>query len=325
MEMANRRSRIIIVLLLAFLLTPLLSLDAFAQHGHEPPTAVVGNRTLTVSLSIDPMTGGASEYSGRLKLVDVNTNSTVPHVTYFVTISKEGKVLMKEWFHDHEGDLPFKIKPKGVSKITVYGEQEPTLNGYMKRGNNPVVIEGPLLMTDGIYNFTIEIFSIDNDKTILNDPIKYEVNVPIGKQEDEMQGGMVMHGMQTVAGLHVELHTDPGTLEPDIPVKFWFQITDAATGKPLDKVPHDFVLISNGKEIFREFKDSPSYIHEYKFTKEQTGSLTVKLENLNNSGEDIEFVSTVVPEFPFAFIIAPVAIGLMVTLVRLKSLFSSKS
>lgn len=224
MEMAGRRSGIIIVLLV-FLLTPLLSFDAFAQHGHEPPPAVVGNRNLTVSLIIDPMTGGASEYSGRLKLVDANTNSTVPHVTYFVTLSKEGKVLMKEWFHDHEGDLLFKIKPKEGSKITVYGEQEPTLNGYMKRGNNPVVIEGPLLMTDGVYNFTIEIFSIDNDKTILNDPIKYEVNMPIGKQ-DEMQGGMVMHGMQTVAGLHVELHTDPSTLEPDIPVKFWFQIID---------------------------------------------------------------------------------------------------
>ena len=183
MEMAVRRSGIIIALLV-FLLTPLLSFDAFAQHGHEPPPAVVGNRNLTVSLSIDPMTGGASEYSGRLKLVDVNTNSTVPHVTYFVTISKEEKVLMKEWFHDHEGDLPFKIKPKEGSKVTVYGEQEPTLNGYMKRGNNPVVIEGPLLMTDGIYNFTIEIFSIDNDKTILNDPIKYDVNVPIGKQDE---------------------------------------------------------------------------------------------------------------------------------------------
>lgn len=248
MEMAGRRSGIIIVLLLAFLLTPLLSFDAFAQHGHEPPPAVVGNRNLTVSLIIDPMTGGASEYSGRLRLVDVNTKSTVPHVTYFVTLSKEGKVLMKEWFHDHEGDLPFKIKPKDGSKITVYGKQEPTLNGYMKRGNNPVVIEGPLLMTDGVYNFTIEIFSIDNDKTILNDPIKYEVNVPIGKQA-EMQGGMVMHGMQTVAGLHVELHTDPGTLEPDIPVKFWFQIIDAATGKPLDKVPHDFVLIKSSARM----------------------------------------------------------------------------
>ena len=59
------------------------------------------------------------------RLVDVNTNSTVPHVTYFVTISNEGKVLMKEWFHDHEGDLYIRFKE------VEYTEGEPSDDGLV--------------------------------------------------------------------------------------------------------------------------------------------------------------------------------------------------
>ncbi len=286
------------LLLSIVLIVTLISSSAFAQHGHEPPPASVGNRNLTVSLNIEPLTADAKEYLGQLKLVDVDSNKTIPHVTYFITFSKEETVLLKEWFHDHEGDLPLKIRPKDASKITVFGEKEPTLGGWMKSGANPVIIDGPLLMTSGVYNFTIEIFSIDNDKTILDKPLKYEVNVAIGEQSEmDMEHGMQLHGTRTVADMHVELQTN-GMLEQNVPVQFWLEITDATTGDPLEKVPHEFVIMRNDDELLREFKESASYQHEYTFTDDQTGPITVKLENLNNSGENIEFGLTVVPEFP---------------------------
>jgi hypothetical protein len=181
----KRAGNKVIAILLTLILAPLISSNVFAQHAHDVPPATVGDRRLTVSLDIDTLAGDTTEYLGRLKLIDVDTNKTIPHVTFFIKLSKEGTVLLKEWFHDHEGDLPFKIRPKDTSKVTVFGVQEPTLNGYMKSGGNPVVIEGPLFMTNGVYNFNIEVFSIDNDKTILNKPLKYEINMSIGKIEEE--------------------------------------------------------------------------------------------------------------------------------------------
>jgi hypothetical protein len=308
MEMAGKK---MIVIFLALILAPLVSYDALAQHGHEPPPATVGDRKLTVSLNVEPVAGETAEYSGRLKLINDDTKETIQHVTYFVTIKSAGTVLLREWFHDHEGDLPFTIRPKDTGGVKVYGVKEPVLNAYMKSGENPVVIEGPIFMTSGTYDFLIEIFSIDNDKTLLNQPIKYEIQVPIG------EAGMQLHGSQTVAGLHVELLTDRMEFEPDIPAKLWLKISDAATGAPLEKAPHELVIISNGNEILRESHDSPSHMHEYVFTEEQKGPVTIRIENLNDTGENLEFSVTVVPEFPFAILIMTGLIAFMALATRI--------
>ncbi|GEM_PF-2824898 len=312
MEMAGKK---IIIIFLALILAPLVSYDALAQHGHEPPPATVGDRKLTVSLNVDPVAGETTEYLGRLRLINDDTKETIQHVTYFVTIKSAGSVLLREWFHDHEGDLPFTVRPKDASVTKVYGVKEPVLNAYMKSGENPVVIEGPVFMTSGIYDFIIEIFSIDNDKTLLNQPIKYEIQVPIGEE-----AGMQLHGSKTVAGLHVELLTDRTEFEPDIPAKLWLKISDAATGVPLERAPHELVIISNGNEILRESHDSPSHIHEYTFTEEQKGQVTIRIENLNNTGENLEFGVTVVPEFPFAVMVMTGVVAFMVLATRIKKI-----
>jgi hypothetical protein len=197
--------RKIIAVLLALILLPLVSLDAFAQHGHDPPPATIGDRKLTVSLNLDAIAGDSNEYLCSLKLVDVGTNKAVPHVTFFVTLKKEGTVLFKEWFHDHEGDLPLKIRPKDTGKVTVFGVKEPTLNGYMKSGEDPVVIEGPVLIANGVYDFIVEIFSIDNDKTLLNAPLKYEISVPVGKTEEPSKPSTQRHDHQTDISVAMKL------------------------------------------------------------------------------------------------------------------------
>jgi hypothetical protein len=170
-------------------------------------------------------------------------------------------------------------------------------------------------MTSGTYDFIIEIFSIDNDKTLLNEPIRYEIQIPIGEE-----GGMQLHGSQTVAGLHVELLTDRNEFEPGVPAKLWLRIRDAATGAPLEKAPHELVIISSGNEILRESNDSPSHMHEYTFTEEQKGPVTIRIENLNNTGENLEFSVAVVPEFPFAILTMTGLVAFMVLAARIKKI-----
>ena len=48
----------------------------------------------------------------QFKLFDSNTNKGIKHVTYFITIEKNGKKLLSNWFHDHNGDLKLEIQPK---------------------------------------------------------------------------------------------------------------------------------------------------------------------------------------------------------------------
>ena len=39
----------------------------------------------------------------QFKLFDSNTREGIKHVTYFITIEKDGKKLLSNWFHDHNG------------------------------------------------------------------------------------------------------------------------------------------------------------------------------------------------------------------------------
>src|ERR687896_2494027 len=63
----------------------------------------------------------------QFKLFDSNTREGIKHVTYFITIEKDGKKLLSNWFHDHSGDLKIQMRPKNTDRVTVYGEPDPIL------------------------------------------------------------------------------------------------------------------------------------------------------------------------------------------------------
>ena len=46
----------------------------------------------------------------QFKLYDPATEEGFKHVTYFITIEKDGKNLISDWFHDHKGDLKIGMK-----------------------------------------------------------------------------------------------------------------------------------------------------------------------------------------------------------------------
>jgi hypothetical protein len=129
------------------------------------------------------------------------------------------------------------------------------------------------------------------------------------------------HATETVADFHVELTIDPGTIEPGVLTKFGMIFRDTVTGKPALEVPHTFLLIIDDQVIFRESITSANYLHEFTFTEEQKGPLTVVIENVNNSGENARFSLMVVPEFPFSALLVMTGVtSMMLVIMRLKCL-----
>lgn len=126
------------------------------------------------------------------------------------------------------------------------------------------------------------------------------------------------HGTKTVAGYHIELTVSPMPLEPGVLTRFGTVFYDAATGKTAEVVPHTFVLMKEGEVIFRESTEDAKHLHEFRFVEEHKGSLTVLIENINDSGESAEFSLTVVPEFPLnTFLAVAVSVGVMLAVTRL--------
>ena len=123
----------------------------------------------------------------QFKLFDSNTREGIKHVTYFITIEKDGKKLLSDMFHDHNGDLRVQIRPKNTDLVTVYGEPDPILQAYQGTENSPVIAEGPVFLEGGLYHFIVRIITIDFDRTIIPDdkqPV-YDAWLSVGLTEEQ--------------------------------------------------------------------------------------------------------------------------------------------
>ena len=122
----------------------------------------------------------------QFRLFDSNTDQSFKHVTYLITIEKEGKTLLTNWFHDHNGDLRIQMSPRNTSQIIVYGEQDPILNAYTGTQDSPVIAAGPIFVQGGLYHFIVRIATIDFDRTLIPDdkqPV-YDGYLSVGNTEN---------------------------------------------------------------------------------------------------------------------------------------------
>ena len=160
----------------------------------EELSASFGNRKADLLIKMTPPVVTTETFQKQdqkaviqFKLFDSNTKEGIKHVTYFITIEKNGKVLLSNWFHDHNGDLRLQIRPKNTDLVTVYGEPDPILQAYSGTENSPVIAEGPVFLEGGLYHFIVRIVTIDFDRTIIPDdkqPV-YDAWLSVGLTEEQ--------------------------------------------------------------------------------------------------------------------------------------------
>jgi hypothetical protein len=132
------------------------------------PPASVGDREASLFTKISPpilTTDSKGNTFFQLRLFDAKNNETIKFVSYFITVEKDGKLLMRDLFQSEQGPLKLKINPANSETVSVFGSQEPFLGGWTSQ-TGEITISGPLLLEGGLYHFTIEIFGIDNPRNI---------------------------------------------------------------------------------------------------------------------------------------------------------------
>ena len=105
----------------------------------------------------------------QFRLYENQSDQNFKEVTYFITIEKDGKTLLSDWFFNPNGNLTIQMQPRNQSHISIYGELDPIMNAYTTRGNDPVVAAGPIFLEGGLYHFIVRIVTVDFSRTILPD------------------------------------------------------------------------------------------------------------------------------------------------------------
>ena len=123
----------------------------------------------------------------QFKLYDPATKEGFKHVTYYITIEKDGKKLLSDWFHDHKGDLKIEMKPSEAESVTVYGEPDPILQAFTGTDRNPVIATGPIFSEGGLYHFIVRVTTIDYDRSFIPDDKQPEYDgwLSIGAVENQ--------------------------------------------------------------------------------------------------------------------------------------------
>lgn len=161
------------------------------------PPASVGNRQLSLYLKVNPpilTTATAQSAYIQSRLFDASNNQTVQHVTYLITVTRgtassiPQKPLLVDFFHAHNGLLTLHVEPTSGA-LTVYGEQDPFLQSWVADPGGNILIKGPFLLQGGLYHFHVEIFTIDNDRTLFipQQAPKFDAYLSVGSVYDKMR------------------------------------------------------------------------------------------------------------------------------------------
>jgi hypothetical protein len=116
--------------------------------------------------------------------VDENVKKKVSHVTFSMDISKDGKYILSEFFHSHQGEVSISFKDTGkatsTTNYTVGANSDVLTNTWIADPRSPIIIrEGEIFSQPETYKVIIELTTMDNDKTDLPQPIPFESDLVV--------------------------------------------------------------------------------------------------------------------------------------------------
>lgn len=163
-----------IYLIFVFTVFAIVGIPLVYGHGLGgeilPPIFLEG-RDVTLSINVSPSTFDKND-SERYITININeskSQAVVEHVTLEFELSKDGKTIFKDLFHDDLGNLAIKIL-NSPGELQIKGYKAPSVDAWMRTATEPVTISGPVFDSGGLYSYKIRIITMDSDENFLDNP-----------------------------------------------------------------------------------------------------------------------------------------------------------
>lgn len=161
------------------------STDHMTSDQSHLPTANIGDRQASLDFRTDPeVASPADPLDVSISLIDANTGNNIPHVTYTVIIADaQGNQVFSELFHGHDGKVSARfLHDDSVETYKVSGNYD-TLSASYVSDFGAIKVQGKVFSDPGDHKVTVEVIGIDFDNTFLQEPIKYELTVPVAQRQ----------------------------------------------------------------------------------------------------------------------------------------------
>ena len=166
-----------------FVMVVCLLFPASSVYGHglgiETISSIdVQGKSLTVTVEMPMYFENESEQI-TITAIEDETDETAKNVTFLIGLFHNGEMIFRNYFFAEDGILPINVKPTQEEKITIHGEQDSLLGAWHPTESNPIEITGPLFNSGGLYNFEIEIRTIDEPTNIIENSKVYKVDLTL--------------------------------------------------------------------------------------------------------------------------------------------------
>ena len=128
--------------------------------------------------------------------IEKETRENAKNVTFLIGLFHNNEMIFRNYFFAEDGVLPIKITPTQEGKVTIHGEQDSLLGAWHGTESNPIEITGPIFTSGGLYNFEIEVRTIDETTNIIEDSGIYNADLSIVETTSHIQKDAENHDVE---------------------------------------------------------------------------------------------------------------------------------
>ncbi len=128
--------------------------------------------------------------------IEKETRENAKNVTFLIGLFHNNEMIFRNYFFAEDGVLPIKITPTQEGKVTIHGQQDSLLGAWHGTESNPIEITGPLFNSGGLYNFEIEVRTIDEPTNIIEDSGIYNADLSIIETTSHIQKDAENHDVE---------------------------------------------------------------------------------------------------------------------------------
>lgn len=175
--MKNKKLIIVATIcLFSFLIIPL---ENSYGHGWGIDTTLIeiDGRKISVSVELPLYSDESNDKVITITAIDKETKENVKNVTFLIGLFHENQMIFRNYFFTPDGNLIIHVIPTAQGETKIIAEKDPLLGAWYATDSQPIQLEGNVFESGGLFNFEIEIRSIDEPTNIVEDLGVYSVDV----------------------------------------------------------------------------------------------------------------------------------------------------
>jgi len=166
-----------------FAMAACLLFPASSVYGHGLGIDTISSIDIQgkeISITVEmPMYFEGDQEQITITATEDETRENAKNVTFLIGLFHNNEIIFRNYFFAEDGILPIKIIPTQEGKVTIHGEQDSLLGAWHGTESNPIEITGPIFTSGRLYNFEIEVRTIDDPTNFIEDSGVYNANLSI--------------------------------------------------------------------------------------------------------------------------------------------------